>query len=92
MEVYLSTHATEQLEVLGRPAVEAVERLRSLSLEDVEWLAEPMPPQRGREVWLLWDREVRILFDVEGTDVTVQGIGLRPPPRGSRHRAHRLPR
>lgn len=92
MEVFLSSHAAEQLEVLGRPARQAVERLRALSLEEIQWLAEPMPPQRGRQVWLLWDREVRVLFDVEGTDVTVQGIGLRPPRRGSRRPAHPLTR
>lgn len=84
MEVYLSAHAARQLEVLGQPARDAVERLRSLSLDEIEWLAEPLPAQRGREMWLLWDREVRVLFDIEGDDVTVQGVGLRPPSRGRR--------
>lgn len=89
MEVFLSAHAAEQLAELGRPAEEAVERLRMLSLEEIQWLAEPLPPQRGRDVWLLWDRDVRVLFDVEGTDVTVQGVGLRPPHRGARRPVRR---
>ncbi|MHB1584229.1 MAG: hypothetical protein ACYCU7_01315 [Acidimicrobiales bacterium] len=49
-------------------------------------MAEPLPAQRGREVWLVWADEVRVLLDVEGSDVTVQGIGLRPPRRGDRRR------
>lgn len=52
-------------------------------------MAEPLPAQRGREMWLLWADEVRVLFDVEGTDVTVHGIGLRPPRRG-RHPVRRV--
>ena len=84
LTVLLTAHAEAQLERLGGGARDAVGRLSSMSLEEIRWTAEPLPPQQGREMWLLWGDGVRVLFDVEGSDVTVHGVGLRPSRR-ARH-------
>ncbi|HLN16400.1 MAG TPA: hypothetical protein VK277_06540 [Acidimicrobiales bacterium] len=78
MNVIVSAHAERQLDELGRPAEEALAELRSLSRDDIFWAAEALPPQGGREVWMLWCRRVRVLFDTEDDDLTVQGFGRRP--------------
>lgn len=62
--------------------------LEQLELDELRWMAERLPSQRGREMWLLWADEVRVLLDVEGSDVTVHGVGLRPPRRGQRPSWH----
>jgi len=78
VNVIVSAHAERQLEVLGAPAAEALDELRSLSRDDIAWMAERLVPQGGREVWMLWARRVRVLFDLEDDDLTVQGFGRRP--------------
>jgi hypothetical protein len=76
--VLLSSHAERQLEELGWPAEEALAELRRVTEDDLPWMAEELPPQGGRQVWMLWAGQVRILFDTEDGDLTVQGFGLRP--------------
>jgi hypothetical protein len=78
MNLILSGHARNQLAELGDAAEDALCELRSLELDDVPWVAEELPPRHGRRVWMLWASEVRVLFDTEGEDLTVQGFGKRP--------------
>ena len=78
LNVILSTHAQRQLQQLGVPAQRALVALREMSYEEIRWSSEHLPPQRGREVRMLWAGSVRILFDIEDSDLTVQGFGLRP--------------
>ena len=78
LNVILSAHAEKQLDELGRPALEVLAHLRQMSHDQITWMAESMPSQHGREVWLLWAGAVRVLFDIEEGDLTVQGFGLRP--------------
>ena len=85
--VILTAHAEAQLARLGPPARAAVDRLGAMGLEEIRWSAEPLPPQHGREMWLLWGNGVRVLFDVEDSDLTVHGIGLRPTRHSRRRRA-----
>jgi len=85
LTVIVTAHAQSQLERVGEPARAAVHRLGAMSLDEIRWMAEPLPPQRGREMWLLWGDGVRVLFDIEDSDLTVHGVGLRPSRR-SRHR------
>jgi hypothetical protein len=79
--VILSAHAARQLDVLGSPAERALEYLRQAGREELQWSAQPMPSQRGRDVWLLGAGTVRVLIDVEGDDLTIQGFGLQPHRR-----------
>jgi hypothetical protein len=79
LNVLLSSHAARQITELGRPAEQALAYLGEMTLDDIMWSAQALPPQQGREVWLLWAGSVRVLFDVEDGDLTVQGFGLRPP-------------
>jgi len=88
LTVILTAHAEAQIETLGRPARDALDRLASLEADEIRWMAEPLPPQHGREMWLLWGEGVRILFDIEDSDLTVHGIGLRPSRRSRRRRDH----
>lgn len=81
MNVILSAHARRQLAALGSVAEDALDDLSSLDHDHLPWVAEALPEQRGREVWMFWAREVRVLFDVEGEDLTVQGFGKRPRRR-----------
>ncbi len=78
-DVLLSSHAARQITELGRPAEQALAYLKEMTLDDIMWSAQSLPPQQGREVWLLWAGSVRVLFDVEEGDLTIQGFGLRPP-------------
>jgi hypothetical protein len=89
--VLVSSHAERQLQVLGRPAEEALAELERLAPDDLPWVAESLPAQAGRDVWMYWAGGVRVLFDTEEGDLTVQGFGLRPgrrrhPTPGRRHR------
>ncbi len=77
----LSSHAERQLEVLGEDAAEALTELAMMAPDDLPWVAEALPPQAGRSVWMYWSGGVRVLFDTEDTDLTVQGFGLRPGRR-----------
>ncbi len=79
MHVFLSAHAARQLEELGSPANQALRYIRQLEPEEIEYTAQSLPPQQGREVWMLWAGSVRVLFDTEDDDLTIQGFGLRPP-------------
>jgi hypothetical protein len=85
--VILTNHAQEQLDALGPRAIGALEWLQALDLDDIEWMAERLPPQKGLDMWLLWAEGVRILFDIEDSDLTVHGVGLRPT--GGRRREFR---
>ncbi len=76
--VILSAHASRQMDDLGEPAHRALRYLREAAHEELEWSAQPMPSQHGRRVWLLGAGAVRVLFDVEEDDLTVQGFGLQP--------------
>ncbi len=78
LEVVLSSHARRQLETLGPPATRALAALEGLSREEIAAVAEPLPSQRGREMWLLWAGRVRILFDVDHDELTVHGFGKVP--------------
>lgn len=78
MNVILSAHARRQLADLGWAAEQALEELESLDKDELGWVAEPLPPQGGRDVWMLWCASVRVLFDVEDDDLTVHGFGKRP--------------
>ena len=79
--VIVSSHAARQLDDLGAPAHAALRYLQEAPREELTWTAQPMPAQRGREVWLLGAGPVRVLFDVEEDDLTVQGFGLQPHRR-----------
>jgi hypothetical protein len=79
--VILSAHAERQLDVLGSPAEHALKYLRQAGRDELQWSAQPMPSQRGRDVWLLGAGTVRVLLDVEGDDLTIQGFGLQPGRR-----------
>ncbi len=81
MRVELSAHATRQLEELGEPAEAAVEMLRSMTYDELAWSAESLPPQRGREIWMLWAGSVRVLLDTEDDEACIQGFGLTPRGR-----------
>jgi len=87
-QVLLSSHAERQLADLGEDAVEALAELGQLRRDDLVWVAESLPPQQGREVWMYWAGGVRVLFDTEDDDLTVQGFGLSPGRRraGGRRR------
>ena len=76
--VILTAHASRQMEDLGAPALRALRYLQEAAREELEWSAQPMPSQHGRDVWLLGAGTVRVLFDVEDDDLTVQGFGLQP--------------
>jgi len=85
--VILTAHAEAQLDRLGAPARAAVDWLETMDLDEIRWMAESLPPQHGREMWLLWADGVRVLFDMEDSDVTVHGIGLRPTRHSRRRRS-----
>ena len=85
--VILNAHAARQVAELGPEADRAIEWLRQLDLDDIRGMAEPLPSQHGRDTWLLWAGGVRVLFDVEDTDLTVHGVGLRPHSRTPRRRS-----
>ena len=76
--VILSAHAARQMDDLGAPAQRALRYLQEAAREELEWSAQPMPSQHGRDVWLLGAGPVRVLFDIEEDDLTVQGFGLQP--------------
>lgn len=78
LEVLLSHHARRQLDELGSPAARALAVLEQLSREEISLVAEALPPQHGREMWLLWAGRVRILFDIEGDELNVHGFGRVP--------------
>ncbi len=78
MNVILTGHARRQLDELGAPAARAVRYLESVDRDDLWAVAEALPPQHGREMWMLWAGEVRVLLDTEEDDLTIQGFGLRP--------------
>ncbi len=78
LTVVLTAHARRQLSELGPAAEVALAALAGMSHEEISCSAESLPPQRGREMWMLWAGTVRILFDIEGDDLTVEGFGLRP--------------
>lgn len=78
LEVVLSRHAQRQLGELGAPAERALAALSTLDREEIAMVAEPLPPQHGREMWLLWAGPVRILFDLERDELTVHGFGRVP--------------
>ncbi len=84
LTVILTAHAGAQMEKLGPRAGAAIAWLEQMDRNDIRWLAEPLPPQKGREMWLLWADGVRVLFDVEDSDLTVHGVGLRPSRRSRR--------
>jgi hypothetical protein len=86
LEVHLSQHATRQLDELGYDAQAAVEHLSEMSREEIEWTAEQLPSQHGREVWMFWGGSVRVLFDIEGDDLTIQGFGRSPRSSGRSRR------
>ena len=86
--VLLSSHAERQLVDLGEAAADALAEVEELRRDDLPWVAESLPPQQGREVWMLWAGGVRVLFDTEDYDLTIQGFGLRPPPGRRRRRGH----
>jgi hypothetical protein len=77
-KVILSAHAARQMDDLGTPAQRAVRYLQETTRDEIEWTAQPMPSQHGRDVWLLGAGPVRVLFDIEDDDLTVQGFGLQP--------------
>jgi hypothetical protein len=79
--VIVSAHAARQLEELGRPAQAALGYLREAARDELRWAAQPMPSQHGRDVWLLGAGGVRVLFDIEQGDLTIQGFGLQPHRR-----------
>ena len=79
--VIVTSHAARQLDELGPPAETALRYLREATRDELMWSAQPMPSQHGREVWLLGAGSVRVLFDVEEDDLTVQGFGLQPHRR-----------
>jgi hypothetical protein len=91
LTVIVTAHAQEQLEALGPPAELAIEWLRGMGIDDISWMAEPLPAQHGRQMWLLWADGVRVLFDVEDSDLTVHGVGLRPRSRAPRRRSRAEP-
>ena len=78
LNVILTEHAQRQLDDLGPPAEAAVRYLRQVDRDELGWMAEPLPSQHGREVWMLWAGTVRVLVDLGDDDLTVQGFGLRP--------------
>ena len=78
LTVQLSSHAARQLQELGTPAARALAVLREMSHEEIALMAEPLPSQHGREMWLLWAGRVRILFDIEVEELTVHGFGRVP--------------
>jgi hypothetical protein len=78
LNVIVSSHAERQLGDLGRPAEQVLAYLREISYDEILWSAQAMPPQNGREVFLLWAGSVRVLFDIEADDLTIQGFGLSP--------------
>ena len=92
--VLLSSHAERQMGVLGPAAEEALAELERLAPDDLPWVAESLPSQGGRSVWMYWAGGVRVLFDTEEEDLTVQGFGLRPGrrrrPTGGRRRPRTL--
>ena len=82
--VILSSHAARQMGELGAPAERALRYLQETGREELEWSAQPMPSQHDRQVWLLGAGPVRVLFDIEDDDLTVQGFGLQPHRRSLR--------
>jgi hypothetical protein len=76
--VIVTAHAARQMDELGPPAERALRYLREAGREELRWSAQSMPSQRGRDVWLLGAGMVRVLLDVEGDDLTIQGFGLQP--------------
>jgi hypothetical protein len=78
LTVTLSGHARRQLGELGRAAEEVVAYLERISYDEITWSAESLPPQHGREMWMLWAGAVRVLFDTEPGELTVHGFGLQP--------------
>lgn len=78
LDVVLTTHARRQLEGLGAPARRALAVLQEMSHEEIAKVAESLPAQHGREMWLLWAGKVRILFDIEDGELTVHGFGHVP--------------
>jgi hypothetical protein len=84
LRVHLSAHAQRQLDDLGPDALAAVEHLSELSHDEIAWSAEQLPSQHGREVWMFWAGSVRVLFDIEDDDLTIQGFGRSPRRRRDR--------
>jgi hypothetical protein len=82
--VLLSSHAACQVSELAPHAEMIVEHLRRVTREDLSWTAQRLPPQQGREVWLLGAGPLRVLFDIEDGDLTVHGFGRRPGWSGRR--------
>lgn len=78
LSVVLTHHAQRQLDELGAPAARALEALRQMSRDEIYFIAESLPSQHGREMWLLWAGRVRILFDIDEEDLTVHGFGRVP--------------
>lgn len=78
LEVVLSRHAQRQLGELGRPAHQALAALREMTHEEISLVAERLPEQHGREMWLLWAGRVRILFDIDHEELMVHGFGRVP--------------
>jgi hypothetical protein len=79
--VILTAHAQRQLEELGSSAERALQYLKEAGRDELQWSAQPMPAQHGRDVWLLGAGAVRVLLDIEGEDLTIQGFGLQPHHR-----------
>jgi hypothetical protein len=90
--VLLSSHAERQLQVLGPAAEQALAELERLDPDELPWVAESLPAQGGRAVWMYWAGSVRVLFDTEEDDLTIQGFGLRPGRRRNAPGGRRRPR
>ncbi len=67
------------------PVDSIIDWLGELEVDDLRWMAEPLPAQHGRETLLVWGNGVRVLVDIDDGDLTVHGVGL-TPGRRSRHR------
>lgn len=78
LDVVLSSHARRQLDELGAPAQRALGALERMDHDEIALIAEPLPPQQGREMWLLWAGRVRILFDIDDDELTIHGFGRVP--------------
>jgi hypothetical protein len=86
LRVHLTAHAQRQMDDLGTDALAAVQHLSELSRDEIAWSAEQLPPQHGREVWMFWAGSVRVLFDIEDDDLTIQGFGRSPRRARQRRR------